>query len=707
MTPDVMHCRRLLRLVIACSLASSPPVPAEPAIEEIVVTATRDEPAAPPRAPVTTRNAEDIARLQADDLFAVLQDVPGLSVNGGPRASGMKFNIRGFSDTEDVIVEIDGIARSFEKYRFGSGVFVEPELLAEIRVERSPSILRGAGALGGSVSARTREAAELLAPEARFGMLAKSAYATNDDEVHLSMSAFGTPTASLGLLASASRRLGNDQRLPDGTHLMDSSTDSRSHLLKASWQITDTTGLRAGLIDYSDTGRQPYDATGGQPGFFGTVQRAIDDRTVFVELRQIGPAPWLDATATVGQVDTLMEDLHRPGETPFANAVTGNVVDTFDYRTLVARFDETARFPHLALAPTLRVGAQLIDGERDIARVTENQSVNQSLYPGGFNAAQPPGSRRSLGLYLQGEVTLEPVTVSAGLRWNRYVSTATGGSAELLRSLDEETRIAARKLTPAFGIEWELQPGRLAWFYTYSEAFRPPLIDEYFMQGAFSRCNPARLGSLAPVSRICGRLYEPEESSTHETGLRLRTGLADLPAQLSLRLSVFHTDVRHTLESISVVGAGEIGQPGREHREGLEIEAEATVHNWFARLGWSSVRGRERRPDGSSPLYELPGDHLSVMLGGRWLDDRFELGYRLEDIGAREVYASSGDTPERQEGYRLHGAFATLYFSDHLVLRLSGDNLTNTRYRLNDGFGGAPGSEAPGRNLRLSTMIRF
>jgi hemoglobin/transferrin/lactoferrin receptor protein len=696
-------------LCAGIALAASPGVAGETGVDEIIVTATRRERSAPQSSAVAVRDAEDIARLQATDLFELTRDIPGLSSNGGPRASGMKFNIRGFSDTEDVIVELDGISRGFEKYRFGSGLFIEPELVSRLEVGRTPSLAVGSGALGGSVRARTLEAAELLRAGKRAGALAKFGYSTNDDGRRIAATAFGLASDAVGLLASIATRNSNDQRLPDGARLEESATNSRSALLKADWDVTPRTSLRAGYTLWQDSGRQPYDATGGQPGFFGTVIRDIDDQTLFTELRHADESGWIDASLTVGGVRTGLRDLLRPGETPFSNAATGNVMDEYSYETALVRLDNLSRARLGPAALAVEAGLLALDAEREITRVTESAAINDALYPRGFNAAQPSGSRRSLGAYAQPALLLGPATLRAGVRWDRYVTAIADEGAERIEAAGGASRILIEELTPAYGAEWLLLDERVTLFYSYIEAFRPPLVDEYFTQGAFGRCIPPFLGDLAPASGVCGELYVPEESRTREAGAHVVTATPGDGA-LALRLAWFHTDVRHTLESITVVAPGVVGQPGRETRRGLEVEAEWESPRGYAQVGWSEASGRRAEPGGSAPLYDLPGDRLSLILAVRFLSDRLELGYRLEDTHARTaVVGSERGRPVTgiQPGYRLHGAFATLRAADWLELRLAGDNLANTSYRLNDAFGGAPGTEAPGRDLRLSVQARF
>jgi hemoglobin/transferrin/lactoferrin receptor protein len=671
-------------------------------VPEIVVTGRKALPT-PATAPRTERTRDDIDRLQPESLFDLVRDVPGVSVNGGPRTSGMRFNIRGFSDTEDVLVDIDGVPRSFEKYRFGSGVFLEPELLQRVTVERSASLARGSGALGGSVSARTRDPADLLADDARLGGLLKSGYASNNDERLLA----GTAAArlgSVGLLGSWSRRNSNAARLPDGTRLANSESDGAGGLTKLTWNPGERTAVRVAYTRYESRTLQPYDATGGQPGFFGQVVRDIDDDTLVASVAHSGAGDDWQVELITGQVQTSMRDLLAPGETPFSSPATGNVRDRYDYLTRVIRLDGSGQGSNRAGDWQIRAGLQWLTGDREITRVTDNADINAALYPGGFNAAQPSGGRTTLGGYVEPGWRYGRLTLRAGVRADGYDIDAGPGTRQQLAAVGEATRISFTRLTPAGSAEFALWPDGLRAFYSYSEAFRPPLLDEYFTRGAFGRCIPAFLGSLAPPSGVCGNRYVPESARTRETGLAW-TGVGPGDLQVTARVGYFRTAVSNVLESITVVAPDTIGQPGREERSGIEAEFGWEGDRAFGRIGYARLRGRLETPTSSAPLFDLPGDTLTGLIGLRSYDGRFEAGYRLEQVASRRaVIGGSGTQPVigAQDGYRVHGLFASISPVAWLQLQLTAENLSNERYQLNNGFGGAPGAEAPGRDLRVA-----
>ncbi len=235
---------RPTRLVLACmaalplwsaQTASAQDDAASRTLPQVQVTGETDAPEAlPPTQSTTVIDATTIERKQAATIFDVVKDAPGVSVDGGPRATGMKFNIRGFRGNEDVLFKIDGGIKGFEKYRFGSGVFIEPELIKSVTIERGPSLLTGSGAIGGAVIATTKSAADLLAPGQRIGAMLKLGYDSNNHGRMGMVTVYGRPTETSDLLVSTVKRESSDFRLANGQRFPATAEDLGSSLIKFS-----------------------------------------------------------------------------------------------------------------------------------------------------------------------------------------------------------------------------------------------------------------------------------------------------------------------------------------------------------------------------------------------------------------------------------------------------------------------------------------
>lgn len=279
----------------------------------------------------TTLQREDLERLQPATLFEAVREIPGVEVSGGPRASGMSFNIRGFHDSQDILVRLDGVRKSFGKYRMGSGLFIEPDLLKSIEVQKGPQLTSGSGAIGGAVLVETKDATDLLHPGQQYGARAKLGYADNNDEFLQSYSAYMQPHQRVDALYSYSRRQANNFTLPKGSILESgaapttregdlnySESASESHLLKVNLYPSDSLKLTTSFVYYEDSSLQRVDTVtnwGGnsdnRQGGFGNTLRSVEDFTVSQTVRYF-PAdnPLVDLKATLGSGHTTVEDFY-------------------------------------------------------------------------------------------------------------------------------------------------------------------------------------------------------------------------------------------------------------------------------------------------------------------------------------------------------------------------------------------------------------
>lgn len=724
--------------VAVASQPAPPPAPDEPTEMPVIgVTAT------PPRQTAettmsttqarTTLGDATLRRRQPDSVFQLMDDVPGVTVQGGPRNSGMGFNVRGYSDNEDVRIALDGVTKGFEKYRFG-GTFIEPELLKAIEVRRGAQI-DTAGALGGTVRATTRDARDLLRPGQQWGSRARIGHASNNGELHRFAAAYGRPTADTDAVVALSDRQGDNLRLASGQRLPLSEVHAGSHLLKGSWWATDTWKLSVSWVGYRDQGLQAYDTYSGavgqgstpieQVGSFGQVQRRIDDDTLSVQ------ANWADESGghawqtTLGRSETRVRDHFEPGWSIFS---TGTQVDDDvrqTHHTLDSQLTLTTWRGAGRDALALRTGVQVGHSAREARRVTGIPALNQALYPDGYNPAQPPGSKRQVGGFVQLDWQVGRWQLLPGVRFDRTEVEVQGANAQRLRDADQADRVRYTDWSPSLTLSYTLQPGRWTAFATAARAHRPPLIDEAFMRGGYGACNNNALlrtrngqpgvpgyspgAQVAPASGICAPYYEPESSREFEWGIHSRhPGLlgADSVVQTKLTAFVNHTD--DILESLMAEpgGSGRLIQPGWERRRGIELEAGAAWQGWQTRLVGTRLTGTQFDGLQTTDLIGIPADrvHLSLMRQTAW----GEWGLRWQHVWSRRYYTDTARTNTAEApSYRLLGASMRWRLNRQFEATVTADNLNNTRYLLDNGMNGGPGTEGPGRNLKLSLSAQY
>lgn len=705
-------------------------------IAEVEVTGRRQGMEIDPVRSRTTVTSKELERRQSDNVFNVLQDIPGVSINGGPLASGMKFNIRGFSDTEDVLIKLDGAVRNFEKYRFGSGVFVEPELLKAIAVTRGPAgALQGSGAIGGVVEMRTKDAADLLAPGDRAGARIKGGWSGNNDEKLGSASVYGVVFDSIDLLANLTRRWSGDITTASGDKLKNTKANRLSGLAKATYRPWDGAVITFAETYSQESTLQPFDATIGIPGVFGFVRRAVTDSTPTVNFEYTPSsqtlARWINLKGTFGYTSTSVTDSDKQDATgvPIQNSPT----NFFDYRIPTLNLTNTTELQIGPVRNALTYGVQY-------NRNSRTSRVNQFNPATGArqtvdNLGQPSGTKSYLAYVLENRLEIGQILLTAGLRHDNYaVEVDAQQTRDLLQAEGRSPLIEFGRTTPSAGIAWNALRGPFTLFYNYAEAFRPPLVDEYFTQGAFSRCGRFLFGALAPASGVCGDRYTPQSSHNHEFGLSLNyPGLFMGGAALTAKVVYFRSRVANTLYSLAARAAsGALCEPfnpaggnntctsftqdGKENREGIEFELGYRAEHWFSNLSVAGVRGKQVC-EGEHSLFDVPGDTLVFTLGRSDLGHRLEYGYRLRAVDDRRVITGStgsvvspcntGLIIGNQAGYVLHNLFVSYQATRMLSLNLAVDNFTNTRYFLNNGFGGGIGQEAPGYNVRVSVSASF
>lgn len=169
----------------------------------------------------STLTRRDIERQQADNIPSLLQTLPGVTMGGSPKPGGQTTNIWGLGDAEDVPYTLDGAQKSgFERYQQGT-VFIEPEMIKRIEVEKGPhSVFTGNGGFGGTVHMETKDAPDLLREGRDVGAMLKYGYHSNDQQKIYSGAVFGrSEDRRVDALLYLNGRDGRDMKLADNLPL--------------------------------------------------------------------------------------------------------------------------------------------------------------------------------------------------------------------------------------------------------------------------------------------------------------------------------------------------------------------------------------------------------------------------------------------------------------------------------------------------------
>ncbi|MEQ8494182.1 MAG: TonB-dependent receptor [Gammaproteobacteria bacterium] len=463
-------------------------------VEEIVVRGVRESAYDPNLEPTDSANLldfEDLRRTQSPDVFDAVRDLPGVSVEGGPRTSGKRFAIRGFSDNEDVLVRIDGVTQNFEKYRYGAGVDIEPELLKQVAVHRGgAAITQGSGYLGGVVEMETVDAADLLAPGQRLGGQARLGYLSNNEGKLYSGSAYARPLDFLDALVNVTRRDSRDYELPDGSRFPDSAEAQTSVLGKLELS-SDSATLGISHRRAEQSGQQPFDITGGITGIGGLVLRDTSEAATALRFDWDPATEWVALDATLGFIDKQVIDANSAiaGVDDAGNPVG---TDRFAYQIWTTGIGNRARF---GLGPTRHELAFGWQGNRE-----RRVATRDNLAGNAFNPAQPSGEKRSHGVYALHRVRWGGLTVEGGLRRDWFDIAAGPAERRVLSARGEPDKVSYALDSPVFSIAFAHGPAEV--FYHWGESFRVPLLDELFQRGNFSACVEFTAFARAPTAPV-------------------------------------------------------------------------------------------------------------------------------------------------------------------------------------------------------------
>lgn len=684
--------------------------------------------------PITTITSDQLQRSQPSNIFDAVRSAPGVSINGGPRPSGMSFNIRGYEDNEDVLVKVDGVPKGFEKYRMG-GTFIEPELLKSIEIQRGPQIASGSGSLGGTVIANTKDAEDFLKPGQKYGAKAKFGYGNNSDEYSRSYLLYARPDERVDILYNYSNRTANNITLGDNSKLANSAIQSVSHLLKFSLFPTEDLQLVTSIVKFEDSGLQQYDVNSATPGFFGRTIRSVDDFTWSETVKYNPDHPWVNLKAIVGAGHSDVEDFFPPGFSnvvnraqPDCNGITyipdpsntgicrGNATDTYKFNTKTFDISNEAIFAEKGFFNvSLLTGYQYNFSHRDVTRVFDNPVISPV---GGFNPAVPPGTKTFYAIYIQPKFEIGQVSIIPGYRQDRYKVEADGGTLALLRRFGQESKIEFKEETWSLGLAYDFfdrkNPEKLTLYSNYGQGFRPPLIDEYFTQGPFGFCRSPFMPTQGRPSQICGDYYKPQLSESTEAGLSYQTPhLMGSDVFFTGKLNFFHINTSRLLSSLGEDN-GQVTQDGWERRNGVEIESFVQYKSLYARAGYSRIKGEQVTGHLdliNTPLFTAPGNTFNLNIGAE-LTQSVDINLTYRKVSERDIIVGgvgSLASPYRfgiQDGYELWNAGVRWKASEQLTFRLIGENLKNEFYNLNGSFGSL-GLPAPGRNVKFLVELTY
>ncbi len=623
-------------------------------LDKIVVSATRTEQSAfEAPASVVALEGDAIERCQATTLRDLLEDVPNLEFSDPTNPFIQKPSLRGLSPSQ-TIFKLDGARQNYTSQSGigNSPVVIDPDMLKQVEVLRGPSsVLHGGGGIGGVISMRTKDAADLLEPGSNLGGKLKTGYLSGTHQTMSSLALYGRQ-GMFDLVGQGVYRDFGDTRTTNPSPSKDTSYRSgysRSSLLKLAVTPDDDQYLSLAYT-FSD-GR--HSSTRAVSTFTQQEHRLVGNY-------ELAPAdkPWLDLKLTT-------QAAWRENE--YLNDVPRQLKDKFT--SFGGSLQNTSRFSLGEVADNaLTYG---LDYYRDHQEGTDF---------GRPDPARPEATASDMGFFIQDELELfDRLTLIPALRYTSYSRSSDSDVA------DDQSE---GRITPKFTTKLQVMPW-LSVFGSYSESFRPPSMDEIY----YAMDYPLPWGTIRVLPNPN---LEPETAETWETGFNLGfDGVFTANDPLRLKATYFREDIKNLIESqltknFTTPPLGEIHYQSvnvnRAERFGYEVELEYGVAGFSFAASYGKTIGHDketRERVGGSP------EKLALRLGYLFADSGLNLFWKSRFVSAYRYYDVFAASEATRHPYAVHGVGLTweprLESLEGLRLDFSVDNLFDQHYTNYDG----------------------
>ncbi len=577
----------------------------------------------------------------AGDIGDLLEFIPGVEVDNGPRRNGQTISIRGFDD-EAIITLIDGRRQNFESAHDGR-FFIDPSLLKRVEVVKgASSAIYGGGAIGGVVAFETKDAADFLAPGETKGVFTSFGYRSANNEISPVVTGFAR-TGGWDILASINYRNSGDIALGNGNEL-DTKDNVLSGLFKAGYTLNDfhTIKLQAQILN--NDGQEPNNGAGGITASNPLVDKQVKDNQFSVKYAYANPDnQWLSPKLHFYYNDTEVEEVDIVGS---ANAGRMQVREintmgfTLDNQSIYALSDNNKH--------TFSYGFEIYN---------DQQTGKNSFI--GTRAGVPDAEATNYGFYLQDEIALNTpmgdFLIIPAARFDQYKSNDENGNSQ-----DEN------EVSPKFSASYK-PIKNVVLFGSWAQAFRAPNLTELYPAGQHfpgvsfcpapvPGCPPVPLVTVFPNNNfIANPNLKPETVRTVELGAGFNVdNILASNDQATIKGSFYESagDDFITQEVNTFAGTTRNFNISQAKLRGWELDGQYRAGNFNARLGLSYVKATN----------EQTGEYLSNNVPLTLVTD---FNYRFSSIesviGWRSRFAEAndrvGDNDVATAGYGVHDLY--------------------------------------------------
>ncbi|MGH1600636.1 TonB-dependent receptor domain-containing protein [Campylobacter majalis] len=666
-------------------------------LDAIEVTSTGGGYASVDESKITTRNATLLR-----DVF---RDIPGVYV-GGTNGMNQKIYMRGVSD-RGLNITIDGAKQNGNTFHHNADLLIDPELIKAVEVEvGSKSVVRGAGALGGSVAFKTVDASDLLEDGQDIGAKLKMGYTSNNEGFSQSAMVYARALESLDLLA-AFKHYGYDFSKAGNRKKSGGDGNDINYLFKIGYSFLDSHKISLSKEHMQYKGQYPMRAE------FGS---------------------WID-----GQLDNRKyeRDTHTIKYTyaPNENFELDNTI----YHTKHQRIGSTNSGVKWGVETTgAKIGAKTKLQTGDFAHTLRygfDYYQSKNFVKPGNNT---PEKVNNYSLYLEDAIKYGDLTLTPGVRYERHELKTYNGKAGNLSGY----KYKFNEITPAFALDYNFGYGFSA-FASYARVFRGPDVMESMMASGSSRGKPQNWAANDSLKATTGDAYE--------IGARYKTEFSQ-SSSFSFMAKYFNTKYKNLIVDNNA-NAGIVGCPngqgalcrvnaGGATIDGVELFARLYLDNLSLAAGYThqKVKYKDRvavttngRGGGGGGGSQKTTNYLtSNIIGYRDQGDKYTfnaeytipqadllLGYNLLFFKSKNTVSASDYSGKniKMPSYAVSDIYATYMPSSGrfkgLEINAGLYNMFNKTYashsqRTADYTGNSTSIDwEPGRNFKVSVSYKF
>lgn len=599
----------------------------------------------------------ELERTTDTDLKDVLADQPAVQFGGGNGVSQW-VTIRGMGQ-DQIDYVVDDASSDAQIFHHQGRFMMDPSLVKIIGIEKGTgSASSGIGATSGKIEATTADALDLLREGQNAGFRFNAGASTNKGH-RGGFSVYGKSGVVDGLFVG---NRGSEKNYKDGRGnvIGNSALDTRSFLGKVGVSLP-----AEGRLTLSHRREEEYGLRNLREEFFFDSERdsptdrhrTVDTTTAMLSFKNLGFIHTLDANAT-----RMNNEQISAGSGPLPTDTDVDITTHAGNLRLSSRIGSN----HL-----VKYGVNLRKQDAGVNTIREAGMGNQE--------------KTDAGIYVEGIWSWNPITLTTGLRYDRFSLTSNEG----LKHSDSN-------INPSIGLIWDVTD-TLALSVSHNRATRSPRFYEVLLAST-----PLRYADD----------LKAERSQNTEIGLDWSYG------GFAVSASYFRQKVTDLQNFTGMECQGRncayrlVHNSGVLRNHGYEINTSYRWRDLTARMGVA-----HSKPELNGATYDSVA--TAVPMGRQWTTG---LAYQLRpanlELGWRGRYAQKGSyidatrgsgTPVNRSGYGVHDLYATWQplGNDSLHVNFAVNNVSNKQYRNHSQRSGANALPEPGREYRIGVNYRY